>query len=65
LQYQVLAINRGEKKKELSVRIVLPEYFSSKFEQFFARLYNLNRSDQERETLIRRAIQDGFKRLGK
>jgi hypothetical protein len=54
---QVLAINRGEKKKELTVRMVLPEFFGSKFENFFARKFGLDRTEPARGKLIRGAIQ--------
>ena len=60
----MLAINRGEKKKELTVRILLPDSVGSQYQRFFWRRFNLERSEPARERLISGAIQDGFKRLG-
>ena len=57
--YRVLAINRGEKEKILTVKVEAPE------SQILFALYKtlIRKKDPETEPVLKEAIQDGYKRL--
>ncbi len=63
--HQILAINWGEKKKELKVKVVLPERFSSQLERHVINLYSEACQDTIKRSMIREAISEVYSRLVK
>jgi len=61
--HQVLALNRGEKKKELKVTLEIPEIFERDLECECLRL--INPMQNEIRQLISEAMKDAYKRLVK
>lgn len=63
--HQILAINRGESQKVLTVKIIIPDYVFSKFSQFCCNKW-LKRGnfDFYRKKIIDEAIKDSYNRLG-
>ncbi|CAG9854189.1 unnamed protein product [Phyllotreta striolata] len=59
--HTVLAINRGESHKILSVKVVVPEYLYKKFHQFCIQKWSVR--DGIRKTVIEEAIKDSYNRL--
>ncbi|KAJ8967501.1 hypothetical protein NQ314_002816 [Rhamnusium bicolor] len=62
--HQILAINRGENQKILSVKVVVPDYLFNKFSQFCNNKWVRNGNfDFNRNRLIEEAIKDSYNRL--
>ena len=61
--HQVLALNRGESVKVLTVKVVLPDSLFSKF-QFYCKK-NFANANAKNGRLFSSSIDDRFKRLGK
>lgn len=62
----MLAINRGEQNKILSVKIVVPDTVFQKFSVFCNDKWSKNRSsDITRKSIMGEAIKDSYNRLGK
>lgn len=40
--HQILALNRGEASKILTVKVVIPEWFYNKFERYYKNVPNIN-----------------------
>jgi len=62
--HQVLALNRGEGLKVLSVKVNIPEWFLHQLQAFVQRRW-LNRGNfsQLREDMIKSSLEDAYKRL--
>ncbi|XP_059162177.1 S1 RNA-binding domain-containing protein 1-like [Physella acuta] len=61
--HQILAINRGEDLKALSVKISIPDRAKAQFMNFAVGKYLKNISDPENITMIRQAVLDAYDRL--
>ena len=64
--HQVLALNRGERQKVISIKIVFPDFLERKYREFCKQKY-LNvgpQFDKTRIELITNAIQDSFTKYG-
>lgn len=62
--HQILAINRGEALKILSVKIEIPEFFEKQFKYFCTKKWtNLSKYDEYRQKTINAAIEDMFQRI--
>ncbi|XP_066249350.1 uncharacterized protein YdcI [Euwallacea similis] len=62
--HQILAINRGESLKILSVKIEIPEFFEMQFRSFCTKKWvNVTTCDGQRQVIIKKAIEDAFQRL--
>lgn len=62
----MLAINRGEQNKILSVKIVVPDIVFQKFSVICHDKWPKNRSfDTTRKSIMGEAIKDSYNRLGK
>ncbi|XP_063921739.1 S1 RNA-binding domain-containing protein 1 [Zophobas morio] len=62
--HQVLAINRGENLKVLSVKVVVPESLSHKFRTLcFNKWVNKGEKSPQRENIMKQAIEDAYSRL--
>ncbi|EFA10546.1 Transcription elongation factor SPT6-like Protein [Tribolium castaneum] len=62
--HQVLAINRGENLKILSVKVVLPDSLFNEFRKKCDKWTSL-RGDRVRQDVVKRAIEDSYQRLVK
>lgn len=63
---QVLAINRGENLKILSVKVVVPEYAFNKFKQFCEQKWlNAGTKTSTRIRIFQESLKDSYKRLSK
>ncbi|XP_044269580.1 S1 RNA-binding domain-containing protein 1 isoform X2 [Tribolium madens] len=60
--HQVLAINRGENLKILTVKVVLPEWLFTQFRKKCDKWANLG-GDNVRQDVLKRAIEDSYNRL--
>jgi len=62
--HQVLAINRGETHKVLSVKVAVPDWFLHQLQAFVQRRW-LNRGNfsELREAMIKASLDDAYKRL--
>ncbi|KAJ8944044.1 hypothetical protein NQ318_016242 [Aromia moschata] len=62
--HQILAINRGEHNKILSVKVVVPDFFFNTFFQFCTNKWTKNgKFDSDRKRIIEEAIKDSYNRL--
>ncbi|KAJ8967306.1 hypothetical protein NQ317_013775 [Molorchus minor] len=62
--HQILAINRGENNKILSVKIVVPDFVFNKFHQFCSNKWiKKGNWDVNRKRIIDDAIKDSYNRL--
>ncbi|ENN71923.1 hypothetical protein YQE_11418, partial [Dendroctonus ponderosae] len=62
--HQILAINRGESLKILTVKIEIPSYFQNQFKIFCTNKWtNKSQYDQRRRDIINLAIDDAFGRI--
>lgn len=62
----MLAINRGEAQKILSVKVVVPDYLLNKFTNFCSNKFIHNvRTTDERKRILNEAIKDSYTRLSK
>lgn len=62
--HQVLAINRGESLKVLSVKVNIPEWFFHQLQNFVQRKWiNAGRFNPTRVDLIKASLDDAYKRL--
>lgn len=62
--HQILAINRGEHYKVLSVKISIPDYVKDRFHQFCSKKWsNRGRYNGNRKRILEEAIQDSYIRL--
>ncbi|KAH1027378.1 hypothetical protein HUJ05_000903 [Dendroctonus ponderosae] len=62
--HQILAINRGESLKILTVKIEIPSYFQNQFKIFCTNKWtNKSQYDQRRQDIINLAIDDAFGRI--
>lgn len=59
--HQILAINRGEKKKELKVKIVVPDILAKDLERKCLEINPLQ--SYQKRTFVSKSIQESFKRL--
>lgn len=60
--HQILAINRGESHKILSVKIVIPDLVFDKLVIFCRKKWNHN-NDSQRKHIMNEAIKDSYNRL--
>lgn len=63
LYHKVLAINRGESRKMLSVRVEIPNYVSDRFLDFCKGTFLPKAYDQTRFKVIVCSAEDAYKRL--
>ncbi|KAB0794768.1 hypothetical protein PPYR_00282 [Photinus pyralis] len=62
--HQVLAINRGEAHRILSVKINVPDFIYNKFSQFATTKWiDKGKSDKDRKRILEMAVSDAYKRL--
>ncbi|CAG9767210.1 unnamed protein product [Ceutorhynchus assimilis] len=62
--HQILAINRGEAQKLLSVKIEIPEFVEKQFKYFCNKKWTFkSQYDTQRQELIGAAINDAYQRL--
>nr|XP_040581611.1 S1 RNA-binding domain-containing protein 1-like [Lepeophtheirus salmonis] len=61
--HQILALNRGESEKFLSLKIIFPDSFEYLFVKFCVRRFKVYKDNMFRYNLIQSCIEDGFKRL--
>lgn len=62
--HQVLAINRGEALRILSVKINVPDFLNNKFVQFATNKWiEKGKGDKERKRILEMAVSDAYKRL--
>lgn len=63
--FQVLAINRGESQKILSVKINVPEFILKKFTGFCKDKFMYYNLDKQRKKIFDESITDSYTRLSK
>lgn len=62
--HQILAINRGEALKIISVKIEIPEFFEKQIKYFCTKKWtNLSKYDDYRQKTINAAIEDMYQRI--
>lgn len=62
--HQILALNRGERLKVLSVKITTPDWIKRRFDEFCDREWiSLNRESKERRGLLMEAVAEGWKKF--
>ena len=60
---KVLAINRGESLKVLSVKLNIPDYVKQRFLDHCLRRWPGPHGNGECRQLVQEAVEDGYKRL--
>lgn len=64
--FQILAINRGESLKILTVKIEIPDIFETQCKNFCTKKWTYkSRNDTKRQELVNAAIEDAYHRLSK
>lgn len=63
--HQILAINRGENHKVLSVKIVVPEMVFNRIIDFSDKKWTNSSRNHKRQQIINEAIKDSYHRLSK
>ncbi|KAK4875071.1 hypothetical protein RN001_011493 [Aquatica leii] len=62
--HQILAINRGESLKMLSVKVVVPDFIHRKYLNFCTDKWtNKGKFDNNRKRILQMSIEDGYTRL--
>ncbi|KAK9876926.1 hypothetical protein WA026_015960 [Henosepilachna vigintioctopunctata] len=61
--HQVLAINRGENQKVLSVKIEVPEFLIKNFKNFCMKKFLNTSSNKQKQRIVKEAINDSYTRL--
>lgn len=62
---KVLAINRGEALKVLSIKVVVPDFVFNRFSNFCAyRWINKGSFNHIRKRILEMSVEDSYKRLG-
>lgn len=62
---KVLAINRAENQKVLTVKIVIPDFIYNQFKDFCITKFSMQSGSQNRKELLTEALADCYSRLGK